>query len=142
MKLTANRGKIIAELYKLIPKLDDCEYTVEIKKVRKTRTSRQNRALHLLFRQWSEALTEAGFDMRKTLKADIQWTGERFKTDAWLPIMKAMYGKEHTSELESHEIDKIFETLNKVIGERTGVFMDFPSIDSLINEHNNYDTQF
>ena len=137
MKFTSEKGKIPAELYKLLPKLDKGEYTVEIKKARKARSRKQNDCLHLLFRQWAETLTEAGFDMKKTLKADIdiQWNEERFKTDAWLPVMKAMTGKEHTSDLESHEIDKIFETLNKVIVERTGVFMDFPSIDSLIENN-------
>lgn len=139
MKLVLHKRDIFRKLFKILIKLDDVEYVVEIKKARKLKSRKQENSLHLLFRQWADTLTEHGFDMKKTLKTDIDimWNEERFKTDAWLPVMKAVCGKEHTSDLESHEIDKIFEVLNKAIGEKTKVFMDFPSIENLMREYDN-----
>ena len=46
-----------------------------------------------------------------------------------------MLQKQSTTKLESGELDKVYEVLNKTIGERTGVHIDFPSIDQLLYEN-------
>lgn len=95
------------------------------------RTSYQNRALHLFFKQLAEALNLAGLEMKLVLKADteIWWTTESVKEYLWRPLQKMMYGKESTTELEKQvEIDKIHEQLMHLLGEKHGVeYIPFPS---------------
>ena len=111
------------------------EKILGVKEIKQYRTTQQSRALYLFFRLLSEALNDAGFDMKKTIKKniDISWTPESIKNYLWLPIMKAMTGKTSTAKMKRDEIDKIYDVLNKTIGERTGVFVSFPSIDNLTN---------
>jgi hypothetical protein len=99
----------------------------------KQRTIAQNRALHLWFTQLAEALNEAGLDMRATLKPEISinWTGEGIKEYLWRPVQKLQVKKQSTTELTTDEIDKIWETLNRFLGEKFGVHVPFPSIEEL-----------
>ena len=100
----------------------------------KQRTILQNRALHLLFTHLAEALNEAGLDMRRTLKPeiDIPWTSENIKEFLWRPIQEAQLSKKSTTELTTKEIDEIFETLNRHISVKFGLHIPFPSIEELI----------
>lgn len=95
---------------------------------------RQNRALHKLFSLLAQELNAAGWDMKKTLKqsVDIPWTGNSVKEYLWKPIQKAQINKASTTELSTKEIDEIFDTLNKHLGEKTGVHAPFPSIEEVI----------
>lgn len=100
----------------------------------KVRTLTQNRALHLWFRLVSDQLNESGLDMRKTLKPeiDIPWTDKTVKEYLWRPIQKAMLLKESTTKLTTKEIDKVFDVLNKYLGEKLGIHEPFPSIQELM----------
>lgn len=102
----------------------------------KLRTNRQNRALHLMFSQLAEELNGAGYDMRRTLKesVDIPWSGETVKEYLWRPVQEAQLKKKSTTELTSTEIDAVFETINRHLGEKFGLHVAFPSIDSLMEE--------
>lgn len=97
------------------------------------RTVKQNKALHLYFQLLADALNEAGFDIRKVVKDEIQlpWTKESVKTYLWKPAQKSMLGKDTTRLLSTTEIDKVFDAVNRIVGERTGVFVDFPSNEEL-----------
>ncbi len=110
----------------------------QVTKVTKTqnrRTNKQNKALHLYFTHLAEALNDAGYDMRKTIKdsIDIPWTPETIKENLWRPVQKAYLQKDSTTKLDTIEIDKVYDVLNKAIGERTGVHVPFPSIETLTN---------
>lgn len=102
----------------------------------KQRTAAQNRALHLYFTQLADVLTEHGLDMRKVLKPEIEipWNGGTVKEYIWKPIMKAQLRKESTTELTTDEIDDVFDTITRHLGEKFGITLDFPSIETLINE--------
>lgn len=95
------------------------------------RTSQQNRALHKYFRLLAEELNTLGLDARKVLKPTYQiwWTEEMVKRDLWKPIQKIMLDKEHTSDLTTKEVDRVFEQINFAIGEKFGVYIPFPSIE-------------
>lgn len=97
-------------------------------------TRQQQKAMHLWFTQLAEALNSAGYDMRKTISPaiDILWTPYNIKNFLWRPVQQAMLGKRSTTELYSNEIDKIFDVINKTIGERTGVHVPWPSIEEII----------
>ena len=77
---------------------------VELRRKAKQRTLTQNRALHL-FCQWlADTLNDAGYDMRKTLRqdVDISWTCESVKEHLWRPIQIAMTDKRSTTEITTH----------------------------------------
>lgn len=100
----------------------------------KPRTIQQNKALHLLFTHLAQELTENGLDMKRTLKpeVDIPWNSRTVKEYLWRPLMKAQLGKSSTTEMTTKEIDEVFNTLSKHLGERFGLQIDFPSIESLM----------
>lgn len=100
----------------------------------KQRTNQQNRSLHLYFTHLAEKLNEAGLDMRKTLKPEIEipWSGKSVKEYLWRPIMKAQIGKESTTELTTKEIDEVFDVINRHLSEKFGLTVEFPSNESLM----------
>lgn len=97
------------------------------------RTRQQNRALHKLFNLLADNLNEAGLDMRRTLKPEINidWTGASVKEHLWRPIQKAQLNKRSTTELTTKEIDEVFDTLNRHLADRFGLHVPFPSIDEV-----------
>ncbi len=103
----------------------------EIKK--KIRTNRQNASLHLWFSLISEALNEAGYDMRATIRQDVEipWTAETVKEYVWRPVMVQYLREKSTTRMSTKDIDKIFDIVNRIIGERTGVYVPFPSYENL-----------
>ena len=118
---------------KYIKDLKDGEYIIEVYKKVRTRTDAQNRALYLYFTLLADELNAAGYDMKKTIAQDIDipWTPETIKENLWRPVMKAYLGIDSTTKLKKLEdIDYIYDIINKVIGERTGVFVPFPSIET------------
>ena len=99
------------------------------------RTLQQNKALHVYFEAIAETLNNAGLDMKVVLKpeVDIPWTKETVKDFLWRSVQKAQLGKRSTTELTTKDIDKIYDTLTRHLGEKFGIFVEFPSVESLIN---------
>lgn len=97
------------------------------------RTDQQNAALHLWFTMLADELNSAGYDMKKTMRKelDIPWTAYNVKEFLWRPMQEATLGKKSTTKLNTDEIDKVYDAINRVIGERTGVHVPFPSIENL-----------
>ena len=83
----------------------------------------------------AEALNEAGLDMRKTLKpsVDIWWNKETVKNYIWRPIQEAQLGKKSTTELTTKDIDKVFETINRFLGEKHKIHVPFPSMEEVMD---------
>lgn len=101
------------------------------------RTQQQNKALHVLFNLLADTLNEAGLDMRRTLKPEIsiEWSGASVKKYLWKPVQQAQLDKKSTTELTTVEIDKVFDTINKHLGERFGLHVPFPSIEVITREY-------
>ena len=97
----------------------------------KQRTTQQNKSLHLLFSMIAQELTDAGYDMRKTLKPGIEIPSSAHTVKEYLfrPIMKAQLGKKSTTELNTKDIDLVFNTLARHLSEKLGIVIDFPSKD-------------
>jgi len=93
------------------------------------RTLQQNKALHKFFTILAEDLNIKGLDARKVLKPTYQiwWTPEMIKRDLWGQLQDVMFSKEHTSDLTKQEVDKIYEQLMQLLGEKWGVYIPFPS---------------
>lgn len=87
-----------------------------------------------MFNHLAQELNEAGFDMKKTLKPeiDISWNDYMVKEYLWRPLQKAILGKKSTTELTTKEIDKVFDVLTRHLGQKLGIELHFPSIETII----------
>lgn len=92
------------------------------------RTVQQNKALHKWFELLADELNGAGLDMRHLLKphVEIPWSKETVKEYLWRPVQKAQLIKESTTDLTPTEVTKVFETLNRYLGEKHKIHVDFP----------------
>lgn len=94
----------------------------------KTRTNRQNAALHLYCQMLADSLNDAGLDQRRTLRQDIDipWTMEAVKEHLWRPVQVAVIDKESTAEPDSDEYAKVYDVLNRHLISRLGVSVPWP----------------
>ena len=115
---------------------------MEKEKIEKQRTLLQNRAMHKWFTLLSDELNTLGLDMRVILKPEwhIWWTPESVKENLWKPLQEAMYGKDSTTKLTTAEINKVYEQIMKVIGEKHSVYIPFPSQESTEEYLKSYET--
>lgn len=124
--ITSDKQKAKIEIDRII----DSNNYVEIKMYKSTRTSRQNRALHLFFTNMSDMLNEHGlyFNYSGVITGniiEIPWTMELFKEMVWKPIQKHLFNKSSTTRLKTNEIDVVFEVINKHFSEK-GMEINFP----------------
>lgn len=94
------------------------------------RTDQQRKAIEVGCKLIADSLTAAGLDMRKTLKPeiDIPWSQETVKDYIFRPVMKALYKKESTTQLEKQqEIDLIWETIMRFLMQNHHIdYIPFP----------------
>ena len=98
-------------------------------KTGKQRTNLQNAALHKYLTMLATELNNAGLDMKKTLRPeiDIPWTCELAKTYLWKPIQKAVIDKDSTTKADRSEYTKVYEVLNRHTAEKFGISCVWPS---------------
>lgn len=101
--------------------------TVKLK-AGKTRTTLQNNALHVYCRLMAEQLNDAGYDMKNTLKAEVEipWTTELVKEYLWKPVQSAITGSDSTSTASREDYDKTHQVLSKHISEKFNIYVEFP----------------
>lgn len=99
----------------------------------KQRTSQQNRAAHLWFRQVAEKLNEAGYSVndKQVLKLDMDFTEYVVKEYMFKKIASAMFGKDSTAKLTKEETSKAIEQLHRLLAENFSVYVPFPAQDGL-----------
>lgn len=99
----------------------------------KQRSLTQNRALHLYCQHLADALNAAGLDFRTMIKEeiDVPWTMELVKDHLWRPIQKAVTGEDSTVKPERGEYSKIYDVLNKHLGEKKGLFVAWPTREGI-----------
>lgn len=110
---------------------DGKEVSVDVNRETGVRTLSQNNALHLGLEMIAKTLNEAGLDMKKVLKPeiDIEWTKDTVKKYMFKPVMEMLTQKKSTTELDKvSEITEIWDTLMKFLGEKHAVeYIPFPS---------------
>lgn len=104
----------------------------------KKRSEQQNKALHLFFKLLSEELNDAGLYINLVLSKDIEhpWSDKLIKELIWRPVMKSYVGKESTADLNTDDINKIYDVINKHLGEKFLTHVPFPSMETLMEEEN------
>lgn len=119
----------------VLQRLEGKKVLIDIQTERKICTTLQNRALHLYFSQLAEALNDAGYDMKKVIKVDVNWTDYSIKEYLWKPVQRSLFGKKSTTQLKTDEIDKIYDVVNRAIGQRTGIHIPWPSIETMMENN-------
>ena len=109
---------------------------MKLEKKGEQRTLQQNKALHKFFELLADELNRAGYDMRKTLKPEIEipWSMITVKEYLWRPIQQEQLRKDSTTELNTKDIDKIYDTLNRFLSQKLGVHIPFPNIEHYLEE--------
>ena len=97
----------------------------------KTRTTKQNKALHLFFSQLADELNDRGQYISKVIRIDAPWDGARVKELIWREVQKKMTGKESTTQLTTKEINEIFEAIHLALANK-GIEIQWPAIETLI----------
>ena len=92
------------------------------------RSGQQNRALHLYCSELAKALNAGGWDMRAVLKPEIEipWTKHSTKEHIWRPVQEIMTGQASTTQPKRAEYGPIYETVQRHISAKTGVFVPWP----------------
>lgn len=133
MKETVNSKQSLDTVKSLLDQMQAefgyLEITIEPRK--KTRTTTQNRALHKYLSMLADALNSAGYDMKRTIKqeVDIPWNGDTAKEFLWRPIQKAVTGLDSTAKADTSQYNNIYEVLNRHIAQKFGVSVPWPSKD-------------
>ena len=95
----------------------------------RTRTQRQNRALHVYLRKLASTLNEKGLDCSMVLKdgvTAIKWSDHLVKEHIWRVVQEAQTEKKSTRDLDRSEVSMIYDIINRHLGEKFGVHVPFP----------------
>ena len=97
------------------------------------RTTKQNASLHLYLEELAEVMDSAGLDMREVVKVPIKPTKENVKEEMLRPVMEALYPDIHsTTELDTKQIQELYEVMNRFTAERLGISVPWPSEEELM----------
>mgnify|MGYP002640005925 CR=1 FL=1 len=94
-----------------------------------TRTNQQNRALHKYFDLLASTLNAKNLTVDVVLKPDTEWNKDTVKALVWKPIQEAVLGKQSTTKMTTKEVTEVYDVLNKALGEKLGVHVEFPHIE-------------
>jgi hypothetical protein len=125
---THSKELFITQMSKLY---DEHKYLRLTIKTGKQRSDLQNNSLHLYLSHLAEALNDAGYDMKRTLKKeiDIPWGKESAKEHLWRPIQELLTKKDSTTKPTTEEYVYIYEVLSRHLVEKLGVNVAWPSKD-------------
>lgn len=106
---------------------------IELRNI-ETRTSLQNRSIHLFFTIISEQLNEMGLEFYYSgIKgADLctRYTPTIVKDFFWRPIQIALFDIESTKKINTKQINEISDVIIKFFGEK-GIVISFPNKEQL-----------
>ena len=92
------------------------------------RTLQQNRAIHKYCALVAEELNRQGIDMKALLKPEIEIpaTPELIKSHIWKPVQDIMLDKESTTELDTKDVDSVYQVIARHLAEKHGISVAFP----------------
>ena len=97
------------------------------------RTPKQQAALEVYCKQMAEALNNAGFDQKATIelftRIDLPNTQESVK-DVFRACMVVGYPEKRSrTELNTMEIQHLYDVVNRAFSTRAGISIDWPSTE-------------
>lgn len=144
MIINLNYKDSIKKAFKILSIYSEKKYKIELKRILDTRTSTQNRALHLYYKMISDELIAIGYDFHFTNPftgeiTELPFTKDRVKDYIWRPLQKALFNIESTKDLTTPMIDEILEGLSFWFTQ-IGITVKFPNkFDLLIKQLNEHE---
>ena len=118
---------------------NDCqrfkEFTanVELKKVNRTRSLQQNKALHLYFTFIADQLNDKNIEYEwkgiKGMQMSCDYNTTIVKDFLWRPIQQQLFNKDSTTTITTQEINEVIDILSKAFA-HIGITILFPSYES------------
>lgn len=134
MELIVNSEKSLeAAISELREQFNEKKYVKVKLSYGRQRTLTQNAALHKYCEMLADALNNAGYDMKRTIKqdVDIPWNQATAKQFLWRPIQKAVTGLESTTKPETSQYSAIYEVLNRHISQKFGISVEWPTKENI-----------
>jgi len=100
----------------------------------KSITPKQMASLHVAFRQFSEGMNDSGMSVQQVVHLPLSFTEAIFKEALARVVLKHFAGKDSFTELTTTEVDPFFDELNRAIGEKFGVSLPYPCLQSMMDE--------
>ena len=100
----------------------------------KQRSGLQNSALHKYCTLLANALNESGQELIIIINAkqsEVPWSMETVKDLMWRPIQKAITKQKSSTKCSTTDYPVIYETLNRHTAEKLGVFVPWPSKETM-----------
>ena len=136
MIINTNKPEDVLKAKEWFKNLIDSECKFELKKVLNTRTSQQNRALHLFFTFVSTELNELGLEFEytglSTKNLTSRYTPLIVKGFIWKPIQVSMFNFDSTKKLDTTQMNEIIDVIVSYFGNK-GINLQFPNIEKLID---------
>ena len=107
-------------------KFSDAEYEVDMKNL-DSRTSAQNRALHLWCNQIAHELNKHELFMTGVFGNKIWWTMDLVKTQVVKATIKKVFNIDSTTKLKRKELDSLIDYVTIAFGQRGVEIPQFPS---------------
>ena len=99
------------------------------------RSDQQRKAIELYCKRVAEAMDEAGESVQTVFTMPVQITQENIKECMFKVVMHAMYPeKTSTTELDSDQVTKVYDNMQRLVADRYKINVEFPSIESMYNE--------
>ena len=98
-------------------------------------SDKQRASIHIAMRVFAHALNEAGFDVntcieKKLITMSVDWTEQNFKESIGRKILTAMYPEKSSfEELNTVEVQKLFDVMNSNMARIFGISIEFPTKD-------------
>ena len=106
----------------------NCIYEVEIKAQK--RSSQQNKAIHKYCELIAYELNKEKLVIQDVIKINTDWNMIKVKELIFKPVVKSLYSKDSTTQLNINELDKVIDTITYYLGQKGIVCPDFPSIEN------------
>lgn len=112
-------------------KLQDAIYEVDFKN-NDTRTIQQNKSIHLWCEMIAYHLNTQGFVIQDVIKLNTNWNMIKVKEMIFKPVVKSLYTKDSTTQLNKGEFELIIDTIILALSKK-GVedIPDFPNREDL-----------
>jgi len=107
----------------------DCSGFVSVSITKGSRTSQQNKAIHKYLGLLVKQLNDGGLDMKKVIKeeVDIPWSVDSAKEYLWRPVQKAVLDKESTTDLNTADVDAVYQVLSRHLSQKFNITQAFPT---------------
>ena len=123
-------NEAIKQLAEIVP---NGEFEIQIKKLPKTRTALQNRALHKYFDLIANEMNLKDLTVQEVLSHGIErhWDRESVKALLWKPLQKAVTGNNETSTADTKAYSKVYMYLSHFLATKFGITTPFPQREIL-----------